>query len=65
MVGVEFESAAFALSVSRALLSRGFIVLTGGVRGSALTLSPPLTITSELLFAFASTLGEVLAGATR
>src|SRR5207237_9968165 len=34
MVGVELEGgAARALSVSRALLARGYIVLTGGVKG--------------------------------
>jgi len=60
MVGIEFETAAIALSVSRTLLERGFIVLTGGVRGNALTLSPPLTIAFELLDAFAAALEEVL-----
>jgi 4-aminobutyrate aminotransferase-like enzyme len=47
--------------MARALLERGYIVLTGGVRGSVLTLSPPLTIEPELLSAFSTTLGELLA----
>ena len=49
-----------ALAVARALLARGYIVLTGGVRGDALTLSPPLTIAPELLSAFAAALGDVV-----
>ena len=61
MVGVELMNAQFALRVSRALLERGFIVLTGGVGGNVLTLSPPLTISPEQLDAFAAALGDVLA----
>jgi len=68
MVGITLADAAEALSVARELLGRGFIVLTGGARGSTLTLSPPLTIEAPLLSAFASSLGEVVrarrAGAT-
>lgn len=60
MVGVGLPDAARALSVMRALLGRGFLVLTGGVAGEALTLSPPLTIAPPLLSAFAAALGEVV-----
>ena len=60
MVGVTLSDAAEALAVARALLARGFIVLTGGSSGNALTLSPPLTIEPDLLSAFATTLGEVV-----
>lgn len=61
MVGVELEGGAGrALAVTRALLARGYIVLTGGVRGDVLTLTPPLTIDEPLLGAFASTLAECL-----
>ncbi len=60
MIGIELGTAARALAVTRSLLSRGYIVLTGGPSGSTLTLTPPLTIENELLFAFATTLGEVL-----
>jgi 4-aminobutyrate aminotransferase/(S)-3-amino-2-methylpropionate transaminase len=62
MVGVTLESGAEALRVMRALLARGFIVLTGGVQGETLTLSPPLTIEPHLLSAFASALKDVVAG---
>jgi 4-aminobutyrate aminotransferase / (S)-3-amino-2-methylpropionate transaminase / 5-aminovalerate transaminase len=61
MVGIELDSSAEALAVMRALLGRGFIVLTGGSEGNVLTLSPPLTIEAPLLDAFAVALGEVLA----
>lgn len=60
MVGITLGDAAEALAVSRALLVRGFIVLTGGVAGSTLTLSPPLTIEPGLLSAFAASLAEIV-----
>ena len=45
MVGVELEGgAARALAVTRRLLARGWIVLTGGAAGDVLTLTPPLDI---------------------
>jgi 4-aminobutyrate aminotransferase/(S)-3-amino-2-methylpropionate transaminase len=62
MIGVELEGgAARALAVTRALLARGWIVLTGGEAGDVLTLTPPLDVAEPLLLAFAETLGEVLA----
>ena len=60
MIGVDLGSAPRALAVARALLARGYIVLTGGARGDALTLSPALTIAPELLSAFADALGDVV-----
>jgi 4-aminobutyrate aminotransferase-like enzyme len=56
MVGVRWPDASRALATARALLERGYIVLTGGVRGDCLTLSPPLTIAPELLSAFVAAL---------
>jgi 4-aminobutyrate aminotransferase-like enzyme len=62
MVGVELDGgAARALAVSRALLARGYLVLTGGRRGDALTLTPPLNIDEPLLGGFASALADALA----
>ena len=61
MVGVELEGgAARALSVTRRLLGGGWIVLTGGARGDALTLTPPLDIEGALLDAFADALAVAL-----
>jgi 4-aminobutyrate aminotransferase-like enzyme len=62
MVGVELEGgAARALAVARQLLASGWIVLTGGATGDALTLTPPLDIEGALLDGFA----EALPGALR
>lgn len=61
MVGVQLANGAEALAVARALLQRGYIVLTGGVRGDSLTLSPPLTIAPELLSAFVGELSDAVA----
>lgn len=60
MIGVDLGSGARALAVSRALLQRGYVVLTGGEGGGALTLSPALTIEEELIEGFVETLGAVL-----
>jgi 4-aminobutyrate aminotransferase/(S)-3-amino-2-methylpropionate transaminase len=61
MVGIELEGGApRALAVTRRLLARGWIVLTGGARGDVLTLTPPLTIDEALLDAFVDILADVL-----
>jgi 4-aminobutyrate aminotransferase/(S)-3-amino-2-methylpropionate transaminase len=61
MVGVALEGcAARALSVTRRLLGRGWIVLTGGVAGDVLTLTPPLDVDEALLAAFAEALRDAL-----
>jgi 4-aminobutyrate aminotransferase-like enzyme len=62
MVGIELEGGAGrALAVSRRLLERGWIVLTGGSAGDALTLTPPLDIDEALLEAFCPVLAGALA----
>jgi 4-aminobutyrate aminotransferase-like enzyme len=54
MVGIEVEGGSVrASTVTRRLLSAGWIVLTGGANGDVLTLTPPLTIDEALLDAFA------------
>ncbi len=52
MVGVPMRDARHALATTRALLRRGWLVLTGGERGDVLTLTPALTIDEALLDAF-------------
>jgi 4-aminobutyrate aminotransferase-like enzyme len=60
MIGVELEGGApRALSVTRHLLQRGWIVLTGGAAGDVLTLTPPLDIDEALLEAFTGALAAV------
>jgi 4-aminobutyrate aminotransferase / (S)-3-amino-2-methylpropionate transaminase / 5-aminovalerate transaminase len=61
MIGIELEDARAALAASRALLAKGFLVLTGGTRGDTLTLTPALTIAPAQLAAFAAALAEHLA----
>lgn len=61
MIGVEVEGGARrALAVSRRVLTCGWIVLTGGVDGATLTLTPALTISQDLLEAFVATLAKAL-----
>ena len=60
MIGVQLDSDARALRAMRALLERGFIVLTGGPAGDALTLTPPLTIKPRVLADFAAALAQSL-----
>jgi 4-aminobutyrate aminotransferase-like enzyme len=62
MVGVELEGGeGRALAVTRRLLARGWIVLTGGGAGDTLTLTPPLDVEDALLDAFADALAAALA----
>jgi 4-aminobutyrate aminotransferase/(S)-3-amino-2-methylpropionate transaminase len=56
MVGIQFDSQARALGTMRALLERGWIVLTGAPAGDVITLTPPLVIEPRVLEAFAKTL---------
>jgi 4-aminobutyrate aminotransferase/(S)-3-amino-2-methylpropionate transaminase len=61
MIGIEVEGgSARALAVMGRLLDRGWIVLTGGVDGDVLTLTPPLNIDEDLLGAFADAICDVL-----
>jgi 4-aminobutyrate aminotransferase/(S)-3-amino-2-methylpropionate transaminase len=61
MVGVVLAGgAAQALTVTRGLLTRGWIVLTGGAHGDVVTLTPPLDIDEELLDEFVDALSDAL-----
>jgi 4-aminobutyrate aminotransferase/(S)-3-amino-2-methylpropionate transaminase len=61
MVGVVVEGGSGrALAVARGLLGEGYIVLTGGLRGDVLTLTPPLTIHERHLSKFSAVLAYVL-----
>lgn len=63
MVGIVLEGGPTrAIAVTRMLLERGWIVLTGGALGDVLTLTPPLDIDIRLLETFTSTLSDVLDG---
>jgi len=60
MVGVALQDGATADAARKALLRRGYIVVSGGVDGSVLTLTPSLTIEEDLLEGFVDTLASVL-----
>jgi 4-aminobutyrate aminotransferase / (S)-3-amino-2-methylpropionate transaminase / 5-aminovalerate transaminase len=61
MVGIALEGGSGrAHAVTRGLLGRGWIVLTGGARDDVLTLTPPLDIDEHLLDAFADALADTL-----
>jgi 4-aminobutyrate aminotransferase/(S)-3-amino-2-methylpropionate transaminase len=61
MIGVHLEGGrGRTLAVARRLLSRGYIVLTGGLEGDVLTLTPALDIAETLLASFGKELEEAL-----
>ncbi|MBI4701149.1 MAG: aminotransferase class III-fold pyridoxal phosphate-dependent enzyme, partial [Deltaproteobacteria bacterium] len=60
MLGIELDSGASALRAMRELLLRGYVVLTGGVAGEVITLTPALTIEERLLLDFGQELRQVL-----
>jgi 4-aminobutyrate aminotransferase/(S)-3-amino-2-methylpropionate transaminase len=61
MIGVHLEGGGGrTLAIARRLLSRGYIVLTGGLDGDVLTLTPALDIPETLLAAFGEELEEAL-----
>ena len=61
LVGVTIEGGLRrALAVCRRMLERGYVLLTGGVAGDVLTLTPPACMTDEQIDDFARALAEVL-----
>jgi 4-aminobutyrate aminotransferase/(S)-3-amino-2-methylpropionate transaminase len=60
MFGLDLGTAADALRTARALLAKGFIVLTGGATGNVITLTPSLNIDETLLDAFAEAYADEL-----
>ncbi len=61
MIGIELDGGDRALRAMRAMLARGYLVITGGARSETLTLTPPLTIREERLAGATTALCEVLA----
>jgi len=60
MIGVELTDGAQALAVMQRLLRRGYIVLTGGVGGETLTLTPPLDVPEACFEPFARALADAV-----
>jgi 4-aminobutyrate aminotransferase/(S)-3-amino-2-methylpropionate transaminase len=60
MVGLALPTAEHARRLMRGLLTRGWLVLTGGIAGDIITLTPPLTIEWRILKAFSAAVKEEL-----
>jgi 4-aminobutyrate aminotransferase-like enzyme len=60
MLGIELEDATLAQRTVRELLTAGWLVVTGGVAGNVLTLTPALTIAEHQLDRFGETLRGIL-----
>ena len=60
MLGLQLRPGFDALTASRALLERGFLVLPAGADADVIQLAPPVTITSEQVGAFVAALGDAL-----
>lgn len=60
LVGIEFASPKIAQRIVGQLRHTGYLVITGGVTGDTLTLTPPLTIEDERLDEFSSSLAQLL-----
>jgi 4-aminobutyrate aminotransferase/(S)-3-amino-2-methylpropionate transaminase len=58
MLGARMKDAGHALAVCRRMLARGYIVLTGGMRGDVITLTPALNVPLALLSEAANALTE-------
>lgn len=60
MIGIELANATEAQRVIAGALQRGYLVISGGVHGDTLTLTPPLTIDEQLLLGFGDAVCEIL-----
>lgn len=65
MVGIALDTAADAEWACHELLAKGYIVLTGGIEGNVITITPALTIEPSLLEGFVDTAVEVLSERAR
>jgi len=60
MIGIELEDGATAQRAIAALLERGYVVLSGGIGGATLTLTPALNIDERKLLGIGECLREIL-----
>jgi 4-aminobutyrate aminotransferase-like enzyme len=60
LIGLQLDSPARGLTLMRALLERGYITVPAAVDASVLSLTPPITITSEQLRGFVAALDASL-----
>jgi acetylornithine/succinyldiaminopimelate/putrescine aminotransferase len=60
MLGLQLDRERRGLSLTRALLERGYLVLPAGTRADVIQLAPAVTISDVQLEGFVSTLGSAL-----
>jgi len=60
MLGLQLEQSWQALTVTRALLERGYLVLPAGANADVLQLAPPVTLGDALVEGFVASLRDVL-----
>lgn len=63
MIGIECTSPEISLAVSDEMLSRGYVLLPSGDRGRVLSLTPPLVIGQDALYAACAELAQQLENA--
>jgi len=62
MLGLQLQGCMRALSISRALLERGYLVLPAGTQSDVIQLAPPVTTSDPQLEGFVAALKDTLGG---
>jgi 4-aminobutyrate aminotransferase/(S)-3-amino-2-methylpropionate transaminase len=62
MLGLQLKAPTQALTITRALLERGYLVLPAGTQADVLQLAPPVTVSEAQLEGFVASLRDVLEG---
>ncbi len=60
MIGLQLQQSMQALSISRALLERGYLVLPAGMDADVIQLAPPVTLSDRQVEGFVTSLSDVL-----
>ena len=60
MIGLQLQQSMQALSVSRALLERGYLVLPAGMDADVIQLAPPVTLSDRQVEGFVTSLSDAL-----
>lgn len=60
MVGLQLQESMQALSLSRALLERGYLVLPAGIEADVIQLAPPVTLSDRQVEGFVTSLRDAL-----
>ena len=60
MLGLQLEAPMQALTVTRELLERGYLVLPAGMQADVLQLAPPVTVSEAQLEGFVTSLRDLL-----